>query len=51
MTDIPAKAVCVVKIWRASCLLPGCDWEGEDSGSYQEANQDRLAHLEEHRSA
>lgn len=51
MNDIPAKAVCVVKMWRAECLVTGCDWKGELADSYQAANRERLAHLEDHRHA
>jgi hypothetical protein len=47
MPDVPAKAVRVATIYQARCTL--CDWAGELLGSYQEANHDRQAHLQEHR--
>ena len=46
---IRANAVEVFKIFQARCRIPGCGWTGELLGFYQEANQDRQAHLEEHR--
>lgn len=49
MAEVRANAVEVAKIFQARCKVPGCDWAGELLGSYQEANHDRQAHLEEHR--
>lgn len=50
MPEISAKWVVVVKgLQRAECLIPGCNWAGEVYGTYQEANAERVAHLEEHR--
>ncbi len=51
MPEIPAKAVCIVKIWQAQCLLDDCSWCGTEQDSYQSANDERLKHLEEHRHA
>jgi hypothetical protein len=48
---IPATAVYVAKTFQARCTIPGCDFTGELLGSYQEANFDRQAHLDEHRKA
>lgn len=49
--DIRANSVEVAKIFQARCRIEGCDWSGELAGSYQDANGDRQAHLEEHRKA
>jgi hypothetical protein len=53
MAEIPAKAVAVVKIFRACCSLPGCeDWRGGEYATYAEANDlDRVPHLAAHREA
>lgn len=48
---IRANAVRVAKIFQARCEVTDCDWAGELLGSYQEANGDRQAHLDEHRKA
>lgn len=48
---IRANAVRVAKIFQARCQIAGCDWSGELTGSYQEANFDRQEHLDEHRKA
>lgn len=44
-----ANAVEVVKIWQAWCRIQGCGWSGELQDTYQRANSDRQAHLDEHR--
>lgn len=52
MPEISAKWVVVVRgLLRAECLIPGCGWTGEPHGTYQEANAEREAHLQEHRDA
>ena len=48
---VRANAVEVAKIFQARCRIDGCGWSGELLGSYQEANSDRQAHLDEHRKA
>lgn len=41
-----AKDVKVAKYCRAECQL--CEWTGQYRNSYQDANEERLQHLEEH---
>lgn len=48
MRQVPARAVEVAKYHRAECSL--CEWTGNLLDSYQEANSERQAHLEVHRS-
>jgi hypothetical protein len=51
--EIRANAVEIVRLGtrrhQARCRIEGCGWAGELRGSYQEANGDRQAHLQEHR--
>ncbi len=47
-TPVRAKDVAVVKLFRASCLRDGCGWRGADHGTYQDANAERQAHLNQH---
>jgi hypothetical protein len=46
---IRANSVEVAKIFQARCRVEGCGWAGKLPGSYQDANADRQAHLDEHR--
>lgn len=43
-----AKDVVVMTIRRAECRAPGCTWRGGEWPGYQEANAERLAHLNWH---
>jgi hypothetical protein len=46
-----ANDVQVDTICRARCRIPGCGWKGPDRDTYNEANDDRQAHLTWHREA
>jgi hypothetical protein len=46
---VRAKDVQVAHIYQARCRVDGCNWSGDLVGSYQEANSERQAHLDEHR--
>jgi hypothetical protein len=46
---IRANAVAVARVFQAQCRLPGCDWRGDPKSSYEAANMQRTAHLDEHR--
>lgn len=48
---IRANAVQVAKLFQAHCRIEGCDWLGDVTDSYQEANEARFEHLDEHRAA
>ncbi len=48
MTAVSAKSVSVEKLFRARCHLPGCGWTGGEHATYQDANTDRQAHLNQH---
>ena len=48
MTAISAKSVSVDKLFRARCHVPGCGWTGCEHATYQDANTERLAHLNQH---
>ena len=43
---VRARDVRVDKLHRARCLR--CDWIGGEHAAYQEANDERLAHLDQH---
>jgi hypothetical protein len=45
---VRGKDVTVGKLFRARCHRPGCCWAGGDHLSYQDANTERLAHLNQH---
>ena len=45
---IRANSVEVLKIFRASCRIDGCGWIGLDRRTYQEANDERAAHIRKH---
>lgn len=47
MAAVPAKTVVVLKYNRAECAV--CTWVGLFWSSYAEANAERMAHLESHR--
>ena len=47
--SIRANSVEVAKIFQARCRVEGCGWTGELRGTYQDANAERQAHLQEHR--
>lgn len=51
MPEVRAKDVEVLKFWQARCKITGCNWRSDLCTEYQFANQERLAHLEEHRNA
>lgn len=48
MTAVRAKSVSVEKLFRARCHVPGCGWAGAEHATYQDANDERLAHLNWH---
>ena len=45
---VRAKDVAVVKLFRARRARDGCGWRGADHATYQDANAERLAHLNRH---
>lgn len=45
---VRGRDVTVDKLWRASCHRPGCDWVGAEHATYQDANAERLIHLNQH---
>lgn len=46
---ISANAVEVAKFFQPHCRIEECGWLGDQSDSYQEANDARQEHLDEHR--
>ncbi len=46
---VRAKDVSVIKSFGAVCNLPDCGYEAPQRKTYQEANDDRLDHLNSHR--
>jgi hypothetical protein len=46
---IRANAVQVAKFFQAYCRIEGCDYLGDQTDSYQEADAAREEHLNEHR--
>jgi hypothetical protein len=46
---VRGKDVQVGQHWRAYCRRPGCGWSGGLRGTFQQAGDDRMAHLESHR--
>lgn len=49
MPEIRANAVEVARLCQARCRVAGCGWTGELHATYQEANEERFAHLDWHR--
>ncbi len=45
---VRARDVQVDKLYRARCHRPGCGWTGGEHATFQDANADRLAHLNRH---
>ena len=45
---VRAKDVAVAGLFRACCARDGCGWRGADHATYQDANPERLAHLNQH---
>lgn len=43
-----ARDVTVSKLFRARCHRPGCGWASGEHATYQDANDERLAHLNRH---
>lgn len=48
---VRANSVQVAKFFQAYCRIEDCDWLGDQTDSYQEANDARQEHLDEHRKA
>ncbi len=46
--QVRAKDVQVRKLFRAECSRPGCGWTGGEHATFQDANAERLAHLNRH---
>jgi len=49
LAPVRAKDVTVDNLCRARCQRPGCGWASREYHTYQEANDERLAHLGWHR--
>lgn len=47
MSEVHGKAVKVAKFFQAQCRI--CPWTGLPCETYQDANEERRAHLDEHR--
>ena len=45
---VRARDVRVDKLYRARCLRHPCGWMGGEHAAYQDANDERLAHLNQH---
>jgi hypothetical protein len=46
---IPPGAVQIAKLFQPHCNVDGCGWLGDVTDSYQEANDARFEHLDQHR--
>jgi len=46
---VRARDVQIAHLRQARCQVPGCDWAGPLRGTYDEANADRMTHLDSHR--
>jgi hypothetical protein len=49
MPEVRGKDVQVERFHQAVCYRPGCRWRGGLHATYEAANGDRRAHLDEHR--